>query len=61
MAELRIRGVELGLETTNIKTKDFSWKTSFIYSRSKNEITKLLTNPRRFRVYRTHCKLYKRK
>ena len=45
MAELRIRGVELGLETTNIKTKDFSWKTSFIYSRSKNEITKLLTNP----------------
>lgn len=45
MAELRIRGVELGLETINIKTKDFSWKTSFIYSRSKNEITKLLTNP----------------
>ena len=45
MAELRIHGVELGLETTNIKTKDFSWKTSFIYSRSKNEITKLLTNP----------------
>ena len=45
MAELRIRGVELGLETTNIKSKDFSWKTSFIYSRSKNEVTKLLTNP----------------
>lgn len=45
MAELRIHGVELGLETTNIKTKDFSWKTSFIYSRSKNEVTKLLTNP----------------
>ena len=45
MAELRIHGVELGLETTNFKTKDFSWKTSFIYSRSKNEITKLLTNP----------------
>ena len=45
MAELRIHGVELGLETVNIKSKDFSWKTSFIYSRSKNEITKLLTNP----------------
>ena len=45
MAELRIHGVELGLETTNFKTKDFSWKTSFIYSRSKNEITRLLTNP----------------
>lgn len=45
MAELRSQGVDLGLETINIKTKDFNWKTSFIYSRSKNEVTKLLTNP----------------
>ena len=45
MAEMRIRGIEVGLETTNIKTPDFSWKTSFIYSRAKNEITKLLTTP----------------
>ena len=45
MAEMRIRGLEVGLETTNIKTADFSWKTSFIYSRAKNEITKLLTTP----------------
>ena len=45
MAEMRIKGLELGLETTNIKTADFSWRTSFIYSRAKNEITKLLTSP----------------
>lgn len=45
MAEMQIKGLELGLETTNIKTDDFSWRTSFIYSRAKNEITKLLTSP----------------
>ena len=45
MAEMRIKGLELGLETTNIKTADFSWRTSFIYSRAKNEVTKLLTSP----------------
>jgi tonB-linked outer membrane protein, susC/ragA family len=45
MAQMRIRGLEIGLETTNLKTADFSWKTSFIYSRAKNEITELLTTP----------------
>ena len=45
MAEMRIRGLEIGLETTNIKTADFSWRTSFVYSRATNEVTKLLTNP----------------
>ena len=45
MAEMRIRGLEIGLETTNIKTTDFSWRTSFVYSRATNEVTKLLTNP----------------
>ena len=45
MAQMHIRGLEIGLETTNIKTADFSWKTSFIYSRAKNEITELLTTP----------------
>ena len=45
MAEMRTHGLEIGLETTNIKTDDFSWRTSFIYSRAKNEITKLLTSP----------------
>lgn len=45
MAQMRIRGLEIGLETTNLKTADFSWNTSFIYSRAKNEITELLTTP----------------
>ena len=45
MAQMHIRGLEIGLETTNIRTADFSWKTSFIYSRAKNEITELLTTP----------------
>jgi tonB-linked outer membrane protein, susC/ragA family len=45
MAEMRTHGVELGLETTNIQTENFSWRTSFVYSRSKNEVTKLLTSP----------------
>ena len=45
MAEMRIQGLEFGLETTNIKTADFSWKTSFIHSRATNKITKLLTAP----------------
>ena len=45
MAQMRIRGLEIGLETTNLKTADFSWKTSFIYSRAKNEITEQLTTP----------------
>lgn len=45
MAQMRIHGLEIGLETTNLKTADFSWKTSFIYSRAKNEITELLTTP----------------
>ncbi|EGD33177.1 SusC/RagA family TonB-linked outer membrane protein [Capnocytophaga sp. oral taxon 338] len=45
MAEMRIHGLEIGLETTNIKTDDFSWRTSFVYSRAKNEVTKLLTSP----------------
>ena len=45
MAQMHIRGLEIGLETTNLKTADFSWKTSFIYSRAKNEITELLTTP----------------
>ena len=45
MAEMRIQGLEFGLETTNIKTADFSWKTSFIHSHATNKITKLLTAP----------------
>ena len=34
-------GVEVSLSTVNIKKKDFSWTTSFIYSHTSNEVTKL--------------------
>ena len=34
-------GVEFSLSTTNIKTRDFSWSTSFIYSHTYNVVTKL--------------------
>ena len=45
IAELKSRGLEIGLETTNIKTADFTWKTSFVHSYNTNEITKLNTAP----------------
>ena len=41
VASMKSRGVELSLSTTNIKSDDFSWTTSFIYSHSTNEITDL--------------------
>jgi len=34
-------GFELSVSSTNIKTKDFSWTTSLVYSHSHNEITKM--------------------
>ena len=40
-ASMHSDGVELSLSTTNIKTRDFSWATSFIYSHSHNVVTKL--------------------
>ena len=41
IAAMKSNGVELSLSTTNIKTKDFSWTTSFIYSHTHNEVTEL--------------------
>ncbi|MCK0199306.1 SusC/RagA family TonB-linked outer membrane protein [Ornithobacterium rhinotracheale] len=38
---MKSSGVELSINTTNIKTKDFSWVTSFVYSHNENEVTKL--------------------
>lgn len=46
IASMKSSGVELSLTTTNIKTKNFSWSTNFIYSHSKNEVTDLLTSQR---------------
>ena len=44
VAELKSNGLELSVSSTNIKTKDFSWNTSFIYSQTKTKITKLENN-----------------
>ncbi len=43
IATMKSSGIELSLTTTNIKTKDFSWTTNFIYSKTKNEVTELET------------------
>lgn len=43
IASMKSSGVELSLTTTNIKTKDFTWTTNFIYSHTSNEVTDLKT------------------
>ena len=44
-ATMRSQGVEFTLSTVNIKTKDFKWTTDWIFSWSKNKITKLQSQP----------------
>ncbi len=39
VGELWNQGVEFGLNTTNIKTKNFSWTTNFNIAYNKNEVT----------------------
>ena len=46
VASMKSNGVELSLTTTNIKTKDFSWSTNFIYSHTHNEVTELENSQR---------------
>lgn len=41
VGELQNRGIEFGLETTNIDNDDFTWNTSFNISFNQNKITKL--------------------
>ena len=41
VASMESNGVELSISTTNIKKKDFSWTTSFVYSHTHNEVTEL--------------------
>ena len=43
VAKMKSNGVELSLNTVNIKTKDFTWSTDFIYSHMHNEVTELNT------------------
>lgn len=45
-ADMRTRGLELGLTTTNIKTKDFSWVSTINASIYDQEITSLQNTPR---------------
>ena len=46
VAAMKSNGVELSLNTQNIKRKDFSWETNFIFSWTHNEITSLFTHAR---------------
>lgn len=41
VASMKSHGFELSVSSTNIKRKDFSWTTDFIYSVYKNEVTEL--------------------
>lgn len=41
VADMKSSGLELSLSTVNIKTKDFRWNTSFIFTKTHNEISKL--------------------
>ena len=43
VAKMKSNGVELSLNTVNIKTKDFTWTTDFIKSHMHNEVTELNT------------------
>jgi len=46
VAEMKSNGMELSISSTNIRTKDFSWSTSFVYSYTNSEITKLYNQGR---------------
>lgn len=39
--EMTNKGVEITLNTVNISTKDFSWRTGITFSRNTNEVTRL--------------------
>ena len=45
-ADMKSSGQELSISTTNIKTRDFSWTTSLVYSHTKTEITSLESRDR---------------
>lgn len=42
IGKTRNHGIEVALNTTNIKSKDFSWNSSITYSRNKEEIVALV-------------------
>ena len=44
-ADMKSRGIDIGLSATVVNYKDFQWKTSFNYGFNKNEITNLKSLP----------------
>lgn len=46
VAEMHSNGVEVSLSSVNIKRHDFSWSTSFVFSYTNTEITKLFNRGR---------------
>ena len=46
IASMKSHGEELSVSTKNIKTKDFSWNTDFIFSHTKNVVTSLESQER---------------
>jgi TonB-linked SusC/RagA family outer membrane protein len=42
VATVRNRGIEVVLNTVNVSTDDFTWQTSFNFTKNKNEIIELL-------------------
>ncbi|MDR1743236.1 MAG: SusC/RagA family TonB-linked outer membrane protein [Dysgonamonadaceae bacterium] len=46
IATMKSSGIELSIFTKNIKTPQFNWNTSLIFSKNKNEITELEANTR---------------
>ena len=46
IATMKSDGFELSLTTSNIRRKDFSWTTNFIYSHTRNKVTDLKTTAR---------------
>lgn len=44
------RGIELAIDATPLKTKDFSWNTAINYSRNVNKIVKLYTGVKEYNL-----------
>lgn len=54
IADMKTHGFELSLNTTNIKTKDFTWSTTFLYSHQNSEVTNLKNEARVIDLVRSH-------
>jgi TonB-linked SusC/RagA family outer membrane protein len=46
VADMDSHGIEFTLSTKNLNLKDFSWNTDLIFSRNKNEVTRLESDAR---------------